>query len=129
MSEDTLADRFERAFLSYEDRALIVAALRSPPPAGPSVREEEIARVLWNADGGPEHYWSEVWGPARERWMRLARAVLAALPQHGWQEERERCAKVAETELARMHWPDRNLSAERIAAAIRALPPPPAKEG
>lgn len=36
---------------------------------------ERIARVLYVADGGHVHHWIAVWGPAKARFMRMARAV------------------------------------------------------
>ena len=40
---------------------------------------EIVAAALYVADGGSAYRWPMVWGPARERWLRLARAAMAAM--------------------------------------------------
>lgn len=39
---------------------------------------EAAACAIYVAGGGLEHEWSNVWGPARERWREHARAALEA---------------------------------------------------
>lgn len=42
-------------------------------------REDKVAQALYEADGGAAHQWLRCWGPARERWLMLARAAIAAI--------------------------------------------------